>query len=266
MESVAHIQSAGCRAQKESVISAHNRCWQYLLKAIQEHGNETRNIDFIGDDKDKQLATLWTESTIQNIVSWNELKEIAERKIAQKQNSQRDALSNTKDDHEQDEDEDRQAPYKEVVFGKRRPDSMAIDWTNKKIYVMEFKRTSDQRRNYRSRAEARAAEQHDVLIKSLKEVFQNRFGRRVVWDAKLITFVGGTCGSVNVDKFNEHLEELQVSKGKHRAIRKGLVYELLHAQDKVLCSYFAQRNSHRGAQAPHGAARNDLMQQLSKHE
>ena len=266
MESVAHIQSAGCRAQKESVISAHNRCWQYLLKAIQEHGNETRNIDFIGDDKDKQLATLWTESTIQSIVSWNELKEIADRQIAQKQNSQRDALSNTKDDHEQDEDEDRQAPYKEVVFGKRRPDSMAIDWTNKKIYVMEFKRTSDQRRNYRSRAEARAAEQHDVLIKSLKEVFKKRFGSQVVWDAKLITFVGGTCGSVNVDKFNEHLEELQVSKGKHRAIRKGLVYELLHAQDKVLCSYFAQRNSHRGAQAPHGAARNDLMQQLSKHE
>ena len=91
MESVAHIQSAGCRAQKESAISAHNRCWQYLLKAILEHGNETRKIDFIGDDKDKQLATLWTESTIQNTVSWcqtwNELKEIAERKIAQKQNS-----------------------------------------------------------------------------------------------------------------------------------------------------------------------------------
>ena len=81
----------------------------------------------------------------------------------------RDALSNTKDDHEQDEEEDRQAPHKEVVFGKRRPDTMAIDWTNKKIYVMEFKRTSDQRSHYRSRAEARAAEQHDVLIKSLSQ-------------------------------------------------------------------------------------------------
>ena len=266
MESVAHIQSAGCRAQKESVINAHNRCWQYLLKAIQEHGNETRKLDFIGDDKDKQLATLWAESKIQDIVEWDELKLIADQLIAQKQGSQRDALSSTNDDHEQDEDEDRQAPYKEVVFEKRRPDSMAIDWTNKKIYVLEFKRTSDQRSNYRSRAEARAAEQHDVLIKSLKEVFQNRFGRQVVWDAKLITFVGGTCGSVNVDKFNEHLEELQVSKGKYRAIRKGLVYELLHAQDKVLCSYFAQRNGHRGAQAAQGAARNDLMHQLSKHE
>ena len=110
---------------------------------------------------------------------------------------------------------------------------MAIDWTNKKIYVLEFKRTSDQRSNYRSRGEARAAEQHDVLIKSLKEVFWKRFHGQAAWDAKLITFVGGTCGSVKVDKFNEHLEELQVSKGKHRTIRKGLVYELLHAENEV---------------------------------
>jgi hypothetical protein len=27
METVAHIQSAGCKAQKKSVIGAHNRCW-----------------------------------------------------------------------------------------------------------------------------------------------------------------------------------------------------------------------------------------------
>ena len=33
-----------------------------------------------------------------------------------------------------------------------------------------------------------------------------------------------------------------------------------------MCSYFAQRNGHRGTQAPHGAARNDVMQQTSKHE
>ena len=58
------------------------------------------------------------------------------------------------------------------------------------------------------------------------EVFQKRFHGQAAWDAKLITFVGGTCGSVNVDKFNEHLDELyvHVSKGKHRTIRKGLVY------------------------------------------
>jgi hypothetical protein len=31
---VAQIQSAGCKAQKKSVIGAYNRCWKYLLCAI----------------------------------------------------------------------------------------------------------------------------------------------------------------------------------------------------------------------------------------
>ena len=38
METVAHIQSAGCKAQKKSVIGAHNRCWGYLRGAILTHG------------------------------------------------------------------------------------------------------------------------------------------------------------------------------------------------------------------------------------
>jgi hypothetical protein len=38
------------------------------------------------------------------------------------------------------------------------------------VYVLEFKRTSDQRRDYREKGEARAKAQHDVLIKSLEQV------------------------------------------------------------------------------------------------
>jgi hypothetical protein len=94
--------------------------------------------------------------------------------------------------------------YEEIIFGQRRPDSLAIDWTNKMVYVLEFKRTSDQRRDYRERGESRALAQHDVLIRSLEKV-------------------------------------LGVVESKRGAIRKGLVHELLYAQDTVLCSYFAQR-------------------------
>ena len=35
-------------------------------------------------------------------------------------------------------------PYDEVIFGRRRPDSVAIEWTSKTVYVLEFKRSSDQ--------------------------------------------------------------------------------------------------------------------------
>jgi hypothetical protein len=55
METVAHIQSAGCKAQRKSVIGAHNRCWGYLRGAILTHGEAKRSLEFIGGDQDRQL-------------------------------------------------------------------------------------------------------------------------------------------------------------------------------------------------------------------
>jgi hypothetical protein len=66
-ETLAHIQSAGCKSQKKSVIGAHNRCWKYLIGAISTHGEATRNLEFIGRDKDKQLEKLWAETKIGDI-------------------------------------------------------------------------------------------------------------------------------------------------------------------------------------------------------
>ena len=77
-----------------------------------------------------------------------------------------------------------------VIFGQRRPDSLAIDWINKMVYVLEFKRTSDQRRDYREKGEERARAQHDVLIRSLGKVAGETESEGERWKAKLIVFVG----------------------------------------------------------------------------
>jgi hypothetical protein len=77
-ETLAHIQSAGCKAQKKSVIGAHNRCWKYLIGAISTHGEATRNLEFISGDKDKQLEKLWTETKIGDILPWDEIVDEAE--------------------------------------------------------------------------------------------------------------------------------------------------------------------------------------------
>jgi hypothetical protein len=56
---VAHIQSAGCKAQTKSVIGAHKRRWKYLLCAITKPGEAKHDVEFIhdfefiGEDKDK---------------------------------------------------------------------------------------------------------------------------------------------------------------------------------------------------------------------
>jgi hypothetical protein len=76
--------------------------------------------------------------------------------------------------------------------------------------------------------------QHDILIRSLEKVAGESEGENGGWKIKLIIFVGGTSGSVNVQIFNDNLQALQVLESKRNAIRKGLVYELLNAQDTVL--------------------------------
>jgi hypothetical protein len=119
------------------------------------------------------------------------------------------------------------------------PDSVAIEWTSKTLYILEFKRTSDQRQDYRERGESRA--RADVLVKSLETVAKKAEEESAGWTVKLIIFVGGTCGSVHVQTFNSNLKELGVVESKRNAIRKGFVHELLSTQDTVLCSYFAQR-------------------------
>jgi hypothetical protein len=241
-ETVAHIQSAGCNLQKKSVIGAHNRCWKYLIGAISTHGEANRSLEILGGDKDRQLHTLWKETNIGKILPWDDIEEEAEELIAkrreEKQASNSDKTSQQRDD---ELDGDEKEPSEEVIFGQRRPDSLAIDWNNKMVYVLEFKRTSDQRRDYREKGEARARAQHDVLIRSLGKVAGETESEGERWKAKLIVFVGGTCGSVHVQSFNDNLNELGVVKSKRGAIRKGLVQELLYAQDTVLCSYFAQR-------------------------
>jgi hypothetical protein len=55
-ETVAHIQSAGCKAQKKRVIGAHNRCWKYLLGAIFKHEEAKRDFEFIVEDKDRKWS------------------------------------------------------------------------------------------------------------------------------------------------------------------------------------------------------------------
>ena len=87
------------------------------------------------------------------------------------------------------------------------------------MYVLEFKRTSDQRRNYRERGEARARAQHDVLVKNLEKVAGEAVGENSGWKIKLIIFVGGTCGSVHTQTFNNNLKELGVVESKRNTVR-----------------------------------------------
>ena len=83
-------------------------------------------------------------------------------------------------------------------------------------------------------------------------------------------FVGGTSRSVHGTTINDNLTELQDIESKKNAIRKGLVYKLLNAQDTVLCSSFAstfaQRNRERGECRNQGGTIGEEFQGLGNLE
>ena len=141
-----------------------------------------------------------------------------------------------------------------------------VDWTNKILFVLEFKRTSDQRQDYPEQGESRARAQHDILIRSLEKVAGEAEGENGGWKIKLMISEGGTSGSVNVQNFNDNLKALQVLESKRNAIRKGLVYELLNAQDTVLCSYFAQRSGELSDCQNLGGTADEVFQGLDNFE
>jgi hypothetical protein len=148
-ETVAHIQSAGCKAQKKSVIDAHSRCWGYLRGAISTHGEAKRNLEFTEGDQDRQLQQLWTETGIGDIGRMLEKR----RKCFLKEYEPMSKILRTANVSKEQEDDraadrDEIDPYNEVISGRRRPDSVAIEWTSKTLYILEFKRTSDQRQDY----------------------------------------------------------------------------------------------------------------------
>jgi hypothetical protein len=172
----------------------------YLRGAILTHGEAKRNLEFIGGDHDRQLQQLWAETKIGDIMPWEDVEGEAERLLdsarANEQDSEDSHVSQEQDD-DRTADRDEIDPYNEVICGRRRPDSVAIEWTSKTLYILEFKRTSDQRQDYRERGEFRARAQHVVLVKSLETVAKKAEGERGM-DSQTDYLRGGTRGSVHV--------------------------------------------------------------------
>ena len=66
------------------------------------------------------------------------------------------------------------------------------------------------------------------MVGALTEVGRDNADMGRQWKVKLLTFVGGTCGSVHKEDLLENLEELQVLKSKWNGIRERLVRRLQH--------------------------------------
>ena len=133
-------------------------------------------------------------------------------------------------------------------FWDKRPDGMVLDKENKVCYVMEFKRAFERYGGAQEKTRQKAERQHDNLVRGLNKALE-----RGEWRAALVIFVGGMCGSAEENVFNANMELLGVIESERNAIRKRHVWKLLEEQDRVLRSYYAQRDGFdKGGQGTQG--------------
>ena len=222
-ESIGHIQSAGCLGQSEVVTAAHNRCIRDLLRDIQTHRKKSSGLTMLTLESEQTIGKLWEQEECGGICPKQELWEAAkETEMSIPLQKQEDEGPATEQDYEE-------------RFWRRRLDGIALDRTGRKCYPIEFKRKRDQRRTYEEQATEVAEKQYESLLTGLQAV-----GKQRGWEIKQIIFVGGTCGSVGEDVFNQNMKLLEVVESKWSAIRQKLARRLLEEHDKVLRSYFAQ--------------------------
>ena len=105
-------------------------------------GGAKRIFEFIGEDKDRQLESLWKETNIGDILPWEDITDEAERLLALLAINKggRNAAKEGHDDEELENDQeverDGTDPYNEVIFGRRRPDSVVIDWAKRSFICL----------------------------------------------------------------------------------------------------------------------------------
>ena len=91
------------------------------------------------------MQQVWAETKIGDILPCEDVEREAENLLESTRANARDS-ENSGASQEQDDDQtvdrDETDLYNEVMFGRRRPDSVAIEWTSKTVYVLEFKRTN----------------------------------------------------------------------------------------------------------------------------
>ena len=66
------------------------------------------------------------------------------------------------------------------------------------------------------------------------------------WRVTLVVVAGGMCGSVEEIVFNANMDLMGVIESERNDIRKRHVWKLLEEQDRVLRSYYAQREGFDG--------------------
>jgi hypothetical protein len=115
------------------------------MEGIVKHGSEKRDVQPITCGKEKTFRTVWREAELEDVlpkeqVDMEEMRRRQARKAREKEARQEEG--DGRDEHEREEV---RMEEEEKSMWDRKADGVAIDRGRKILYLLEFKRTTDQR-------------------------------------------------------------------------------------------------------------------------
>ena len=103
-------------------------------------------------------------------------------------------------------------------INRKRPDGIAVDWRNKKVFLLEYTRCYDSNKEALQSAEAFKAMRYTPLLTSIL----SKLGSE--WSGRILTFTTGIRGSIDVGTWNTHLTQLDVrEKALNLVIQRAVV-------------------------------------------
>jgi hypothetical protein len=266
-ETLGHIQSAWCLAQKEVVREAHNNCVNRISKDLQSPETVKTGLSVITADGEKTMQSLWLTDPFVRLGTWEQFVEATWSARCNRLGIDETQMETGSDDQccaacmsicqcvsrtpEMAEGEVTCCLCKEVgngarkerelcrscwrrVLHRRRFDLVAMNLEKKSLFILEFKRTSDLDPRYREEALARAEQQYTDEIEGLRQVLPED------WKVIPVHIIAGST-SVNEVAWNAAMKALGVPAKKWKAFREHLMHTLLNELDKILRSFWAQR-------------------------
>jgi len=200
-ETYGHINSAFCVGMATTVTAAQHFIWRNLYASMQVAQTRMSTLRFVTPDKESSMSTLWQEEDFKQICSRQLLTEKAAdigKTIAAKE-------------HEREHYDFDPTMFHENRFWNQRPDGIAINTNHRKLYILEFKRSSDRNKDFLGVKEDEANEQHRSIIEALRAAAPE-------WTFEQINFVAGRRGAVVEDDFYNKFEKLNVQAGKRDKI------------------------------------------------
>ena len=118
----------------------------------------------------RTFRTVWKDAELHNVFPVKQVEVEEMRRRQARKAREKEARQEEGDGRDEHKEVEVRMEEEEKSMWDRKADGVAIDRGKKILYLLEFKRTTDQRADFEKKATVRAEEQYEDVVGALTEV------------------------------------------------------------------------------------------------